>query len=42
MKNVDFSKTVAACDLKLIELMKICEYRRSRSNFEYKLVGTRK
>ena len=31
MKKVDFSETIAACDLKLIELMKICEYCRSRS-----------
>ena len=37
MKTVDFSETIAACDLKfgrcrhLIELMKICEYLRSRS-----------
>ena len=37
MKIVDFSETIAACDLKvgrcrqLIEFMKICEYRRSRS-----------
>ena len=37
MKTVDFSETIAACDLKvgrcrqLIELMKICEYSRSRS-----------
>ena len=35
MKTVDFSETIAACDLKdgrcrqLIELMKICEYSRS-------------
>ena len=35
MKTVDFSETVAVCDLKfsryrqLIELMKICEYLRS-------------
>ena len=26
MKKVDFSETIAACDLKLIELMKICAY----------------
>ena len=32
MKTVDFSETIAACDLKigiclqLIELMKVCEY----------------
>ena len=26
MKKVEFSETFAACDLKLIELMKICEY----------------
>ena len=37
MKTVDFSETIAASDLKvdryrqLIELMKICEYSRSRS-----------
>ena len=37
MKTVDFSKTIAACDMEagrcrqLIELMKICEYTRSRS-----------
>ena len=37
MKTVDFSETIAASDLKgirnrhLIEYMKICEYRRSRS-----------
>ena len=37
MKKVDFSETIAASDLKvsrsrhLIEYMKICEYRRSRS-----------
>ena len=37
MKTVDFSETIAASDLKvsrrrhLIEFMKICEYRRSRS-----------
>ena len=37
MKTVDFSETIAACDLKvgrcrqLIEFMKLCEYRRSRS-----------
>ena len=36
MKTVDFSETIAACDLKvgrcrqLIEIMKVCEYRRSR------------
>ena len=36
MKTVDFSETVAACDLKvgrcrqLIEIMKVCEYLRSR------------
>ena len=41
MKTVDFSETIAACDLKvgrcrqLIELMimKVCEYARSRSFF---------
>ena len=31
MKTVDFSETIVACDLKLIELMKICEYSRSMS-----------
>ena len=31
MKKVDVSETTAACDLKLIDLMKICEYLRSRS-----------
>ena len=37
MKTVDFSETIAACDLKvgssrrLIEIMKVCEYYRSRS-----------
>ena len=31
MKKVDYSETIAACDLKLIDLMQICEYRRSRS-----------
>ena len=31
MKKVDFSETIAACDLKLMDLMKICEYFRSRS-----------
>ena len=37
MKTVDFSETIAACDLKvgrwgqLIEFMKICDYSRSRS-----------
>ena len=37
MKTVDFSETIAACDLKvgryrqLIEFMKLCEYSRSRS-----------
>ena len=36
MKIVDFSETIAACDLKvgrcrqLIEIMKVCEYLRSR------------
>ena len=28
---MDISETFAACDLKLIELMKICEYLRSKS-----------
>ena len=31
MKKVDYSETIADCDLKLIDLMKICEYLRSRS-----------
>ena len=37
VKTLDFSDTIAACDLKvgrcrqLIEIMKVCEYRRSRS-----------
>ena len=37
MKTVDFSETIEACDLKvgryrqLIDLMKVCEYLRSRS-----------
>ena len=37
MKTVDFSETITASDLKvarcrqLIEFMKLCEYRRSRS-----------
>ena len=37
VKTVDFSETIAACDLKVarcrqrIELMKLCEYWRSRS-----------
>ena len=31
MKKVDYSETIAACDLKLIDLMKICEYLRSMS-----------
>ena len=31
MKKVDYSETIAACDLKLIDLMKICGYCRSRS-----------
>ena len=44
MKTVDFSETIAASDLKvsrsrhLIEYMKICEYRRSRSFLD---LGTR-
>ena len=28
---LDFSETIAACDLKLIELIKKFEYRRSKS-----------
>ena len=31
IKKLDFSETFAACDLKLIELMKIGKYLRSRS-----------
>ena len=37
VKTMDFSETIAACDLKdgrcsqLIEIMKVCEYGRSRS-----------
>ena len=31
MKKVDYSETIAACNLKLINLMKTCECRRSRS-----------
>ena len=31
MKKVYYSETIAACDLKLIDLMKIYKYRRSRS-----------
>ena len=37
MKTVDFAETVESCDLKvgryrqLIDFMKVCEYRRSRS-----------
>ena len=44
MKTVNFSETIAACDLKvgrcrqLIEFMKVCEYSRSRSFFD---LGTR-
>ena len=43
MKTVDFSETIAACDLKvgrcgqLIEFMKVCEYSRSRSHY-YKAI----
>ena len=41
MKTEDFSETIAASDLKvarcrqLIEFMKLCEYRRSRSFLYY-------
>ena len=44
MKTVDFSETIEACDLKvgrytqLIEIMKVCEYRRARSLLD---LGTR-
>ena len=31
MKTVDFSENFAASDLKQMDLMKICEYSRSRS-----------
>ena len=31
MKTVDFSEFIAASDLKQMDLMKICEYLRSRS-----------
>ena len=31
VKKVDYSETIAACNLKLIDLIEICEYRRSRS-----------
>ena len=31
MKKVDYSESIATCDLKLIDSMKICEYLRSRS-----------
>ena len=34
VKKLDFSETIAAFDLKLIDLMKICEYLRSRSFLE--------
>ena len=34
MKKVDFSNTIATGDKKLIELMKVCEYCRSRSSFD--------
>ena len=35
MKKVDYSETIATCDLKLIDLMKICEYCRSRSFLDF-------
>ena len=31
MKTVDFSETIAASDLKQMDLMETCEYLRSRS-----------
>ena len=31
MKKVDYSETITACDLKLIDLMTRCEYLRSMS-----------
>ena len=31
MKEVDYSGTITVCDRKLIDLMKTCEYCRSRS-----------
>ena len=34
MKKLDVSEATAACDLKLIDLMKICVYLRSRSFLE--------
>ena len=40
MKTMDFSETIAVCDVKvgrcrqLIEFMKVCEYQWSRSFFE--------
>ena len=33
VKTMDFSDTIAACDLKLIELMKICEYMKIKPAF---------
>ena len=42
MKTVDFSETIAACDLKvgrcrqLIKVMKVCEFLRSRSFLYHK------
>ena len=34
MKKVDISNTIATGVMKLIELMKVCEYCRSRSFFD--------
>ena len=34
VKTVNFSETIAASDLKQMDLMKICKYRRSRSFFD--------
>ena len=34
MKQVDFSNTIATGDMKLIELIKVCEYCRSVSFFD--------
>ena len=34
VKTVDFSETIAASDLKQMDLIKICKYGRSRSFFD--------
>ena len=36
---MDYSETIAACDLKLFDLMKICEYLRSRSFLDIDLMS---